>query len=611
LSTAANPESLLQLALQDLQNNDLAAAEAKCVRALDADREHSGAWTVLGMVLQARGRYDDAIRVFNSLTLKAPGEAAHWENLGVVLRTAKRYDEALAAYQRAIVLAPRSAMLLYGIGLVHMERFDYDSAYNILSQASEMAPNDAWIRYGFAQCCYNFGNFEEASAILENWPSFEGLTPANMAEIAYLLVNMGETRQAQSAIDYLSAHAPANGRAVLTLVNVYERTNRLGEARATMARLKADRGISGFDPDVLLAEAALAQRDNRDEETHRLLSLALSDHSDFVRRHHLLFPLAKSLDSLRNYEGAFATLSEAHRSQVAYLGAALDKTTAQESPTMALTRHGVDAGDVAGWHDTDAPSRVDSPIFVVGFPRSGTTLLELTLDAHPSLASMDEQLFLKRASDQLKSFGIEHPEDFGNLDALQLNAARAEYWLRVVKKVQLAPGQRLVDKNPFNMLRLPLIRRLFPNAQTILIVRHPCDVLVSCFFQHFRAPDLAMLCRDLPTLADSYRRAFDYWYQQLPLLGASTYELRYENFVADFAGQARSLTDFLGLPWDAAMLAHAEHARARGFISTPSYSQVVQPVSGKAIGRWKNYQRQLQDVMPVLEPYLCRWGYST
>jgi Sulfotransferase family len=142
----------------------------------------------------------------------------------------------------------------------------------------------------------------------------------------------------------------------------------------------------------------------------------------------------------------------------------------------------------------------------------------------------------------------------------------------------------------------------------VLIARHPCDVLMSCFIQHFRAPDLAMLCRDLPTLAASYRRFFDYWYAQEARLGAATFEIRYESLVADLETQLRALVGFLELPWEPAMLSPAAHARARGFISTPSYTQVIEPVTSRGIGRWRNYEPHLRELMPTLAPYLERWG---
>jgi hypothetical protein len=159
------------------------------------------------------------------------------------------------------------------------------------------------------------------------------------------------------------------------------------------------------------------------------------------------------------------------------------------------------------------------------------------------------------------------------------------------------------------MLVLPAIRRLFPNARLILVIRHPCDVLLSCFMQNFRAPELALLCRDLPTLAGAYDRAFGFWYSQWPLLQPSTYELRYDRLTSEFGSEVAKLSDFLQLPLHQAMLAPAAHARAKGFVSTPSYAQILEPVNTKSVGRWHHYERHFQPVMPILAPWLERFGY--
>jgi Tfp pilus assembly protein PilF len=610
MNFAADLETMVQLAAQDLQKNDLPAAKAKVLSVLDADRDHAGAWSVLGLVLQGEGRSEDALRVFNSLALKHPTRADHWENLGGILRELRRLDEALAAFERAVALAAPGPRTLYNIGVIQAERLDFVAAEAVLRRAVELASTDAWIRAAFAQCCYELGRFPDAVQALENWERFDQLTSRNMTEIAHLLVMMGERRRAQAAIDWLLLHPPDDARAALTLANVYERMNRLEEARACLGRARAGPDLKPADADLALTEAVLAQREGNDERARQLLIAALEQPLDFVRRHSLLYPMAQSLDTLGRYEEAFAALVEAHRSQIAYLQAALGKSPTDASPILALTQGGVAPEDRATWSDADAPSAAESPIFVVGFPRSGTTLLEQTLDSHPALIAMDEQPFLQRAIDEVRSLSIAYPVELGRLTPQQLQSIRARYWKRVDEKVQLTQGQRLVDKNPFNVLRLPLIRRLFPNARTVLIVRHPGDVLVSCYAQHFRAPDLALLCRDLETLAEGYRRTFDFWYQELPLIGAATYELRYENFVANLAGEARKLTDFLDLPWNDALLSPAHHARTKEFISTPSYTQVIEPVSSKPVGRWRHYEKHVRAVLPRLAPYLERWGYE-
>jgi hypothetical protein len=111
-------------------------------------------------------------------------------------------------------------------------------------------------------------------------------------------------------------------------------------------------------------------------------------------------------------------------------------------------------------------------------------------------------------------------------------------------------------------------------------------------------------------LTNAYSRAFEFWYSQAPLLRPLTYELSYEQFAADFATQARKLAEFLQLPWHEAMLAPGEHARAKGFISTPSYTQVLEPVNNRSVGRWKHYESHFAPVLPILKPWIERWAYS-
>ena len=128
--------------------------------------------------------------------------------------------------------------------------------------------------------------------------------------------------------------------------------------------------------------------------------------------------------------------------------------------------------------------------------------------------------------------------------------------------------------------------------------------------QYFVTPDFALLCQDLPTLAVGFRRSFEFWYEQTSILNPNALELRYETFVGDFGNQMRRVIDFLQLPWSDALLEPQANAKSKSFISTPSYSQVVEPVNRKAIGRWRNYEQHFVHITPTIRPLLDRWGYE-
>ncbi|GFE78998.1 sulfotransferase [Steroidobacter agaridevorans] len=584
-------------------------AEPLCRQLASALPTNEPVLNLWGAVLHALERYAEAQPVFAKLIELQPHNANYWMNLGTVRRGLGQYDQALQAYTRAAELGCATPEFHFNVGLTHLDRRDYESARAVLKRAVELAPANALMRSEYIKACYESMAMEEATAALQGWTDFSGLAPEQLAEAGHRILNLGETRLAERVVSQLHA-TQLDPRATLTLAQIMERTNRIPEAQQLIARLEADPQAQSLGTDLLIMRAQIAQRAGNHELARELFERTLQGTSQFHDRHFALFPLVRSLDALRSYDEAFAAMVEAHESQIAHLELTAPLAVVRGRPTWEIAKWSCDPQDIERWDAADPPSLQDSPIFVVAFPRSGTTLLEQTLDAHPALRSMDEQPIVQAALDDIVAAGVYYPEQLAKLTPEQLRTIRARYFTRAAAKVQLEPGQRLVDKNPLNMLRLPAIQRLFPNAPIILAIRHPCDVVLSCFMQHFRAPHFVMLCSDLQTLADGYRRSFDFWYQQSALLSPNVLEVRYENFVADFERGVREIAEFLHLPWHDGMLAPAEHARAKGFISTPSYSQVVQPVNQKAVGRWRAYERHLAPVIPLLRPYLQRWDYS-
>ncbi|HKC15225.1 MAG TPA: sulfotransferase, partial [Steroidobacteraceae bacterium] len=515
-----HPDEHAALAAGLLEQGDARQAEVQCRAALALDPDHAGALGMLGLILHGQGRFDEAEAVYLRLAAVEPLEGLHWMNVGTARRCAGRLDDALSAFARAAALGASSADFLYNVALAHIERTDLESAHALLAKALALAPEDTEIRFRYAQCCHDSLRLDEALAALAGWEQYGAPTQALAAEIGHLLLKLGAAEQAETAVRQATAGADPDPQARLVLVQVLERSNRVEEARAVLERLAADPQAAVLGGELQLAQARLAQRSGQHDVAIRLYREAVDACQDFARRHFSLFPLAKALDAAGRYEEAHAALLEAHASQVEYLRRAAPVTALRSAPLMGITEYGCDPADVALWQDAQAPGQAASPVFIVAFPRSGTTLLELALDAHPQLQSMDEQPFVQNALDELVSAGARYPRHMSPLGAAELARVRAGYWERVGRKLTLRPGQRLVDKNPLNLLRLPAIRRVFPKAQILLAIRHPCDVLLSCYMQHFRAPDFALMCRDLPTLATGFRRAFDFWYQQQAMLAA-------------------------------------------------------------------------------------------
>ena len=249
-------------------------------------------------------------------------------------------------------------------------------------------------------------------------------------------------------------------------------------------------------------------------------------------------------------------------------------------------------------------------VFLLGFPRSGTTLLESILTAPEGIASSGEAPMIDAALAVFMSAGVGVDgllRAIYSADASQLQSARAAYMRKLDSSY--GSGHRVfIDKQPLNTLYAPHIRLLFPGARILFCVRDPRDVCLSCFFQWFALNGTNKLFLDWRTTADFYARTMDYWLHVKPLLGNAACQLRYEDLVADLPGELRRLTAALGLPWDEAMLAFREHNRDQYF-TTPSNRDVRSGLRADRQQRWKNYPREIAEVADLLTPAIRAFGY--
>ncbi len=249
------------------------------------------------------------------------------------------------------------------------------------------------------------------------------------------------------------------------------------------------------------------------------------------------------------------------------------------------------------------------PIFLIGFPRSGTTLLDQILDSHPALQVIEEQALIENIYRNLAQTAAGYPAALATLDTDQIRKLRQQYFDHAARYLEAGAGTHFIDKLPLNTADIGLIARLFPEARIILALRHPCDVCLSCFMQAFAPNDAMANFYTIEDTARLYAEVMGLWQHYESLLPLNYHRVKYEDIVADFAGETRRLLNFLGLDWDARVLEYNRHARARKHINTPSYNQVTEEIYTRARYRWQRYDEQLRPVMPMLAPFIDYFGY--
>jgi tetratricopeptide (TPR) repeat protein len=598
---------MLQNGFHALQSGNLTQAEQISRVLVAQNPRDEGALLLLAMSLDAQTRLDEAATVFTQLTTLYPQRAEHWLNLGYLERSRSNVGPARQALERAIAIDPQQADALRELGLIETAAGLSQAAAKHLSSALAQQPGDPLLRAQTARAVQRAGQTDEAAALVQDWQRWTQGNPDALADVAWTAMESGDMQTTDQVLEFAERSAPNNVSVLAKRAAFFERTNRLDEARALLARIPLRDESIKEELDVLRAQIANRSEDGRDEAYAIYESLVRDEHIA-LRRPELLFALAKISDARGDADQAMNWLQRAHAIQIQQLRASLSSST--ELDAMLLPAAAIGAQDYAQWQTISAPSAEDSPIFVVGFPRSGTTMLETMLDAHERLTCMDERPFVHNLVQQMREQGFEYPRDLSKLDEPTCAALREHYWKQVRELTKAESGKRLVDKNPLNMTRLPLIHRLFPNAKIVLALRDPRDVVLSNYMQIFRAPAYVRMCEHIETTAQGYTVAFEAWNGFADVFKLDLLQTRLEDVVDDVEAFSRTLCEFLSIEWSPAMVSFHEHAARRGYIATPSYHQVVEPVNKKGVGRWQRYARWFEPVQPTLAPFVKQFGYA-
>lgn len=538
--------------------------------------------------LLATGREDEALALANGSHHPALARLEAW------IRQNRGDDRAaVAAYARALTKEPADAMSWNNLANIHAKVGNTDRAIAAFENAITHAPGEVLIYLNLADV---LRAADRGSARLKVARDAVAIAPDNRAaqtELGMALAHVEELDEAIAVLEAAVARWPEFGESHLELGRLYEATNRTEALAAFLAALDP----ADCPPEVAFLHAWLAQREGRFEDAMRHAE-AIPETIHPMRREALIGNIAERLGDAPRAFAAFERMN----------AAALADAPPRKGPSY---RESI-AADLAGWSTVwaaswspplaPAPAQRD-PIFLVGFPRSGTTLLDTMLMGLPELCVLEERPMVAELVSEIGK------ADLASLSPARLAQLRDGYFASAAQN-GWQEGRWLVDKHPLNMARVPAIHRLFPKARFILAERHPADAVLSCFIANFRLNFAMRSFTDLTEAAQTYDTVFRAWHRARELFRISDHAIRYERLVEDPRAELQPLVTWLGLEWNDRLLAHEDTARARGRVRTASYAQIGEALYTRASGRWRRYADQLAPVLPILDPWVQQMGYD-
>lgn len=582
----------LRSAIADFRRGDLAAARAGAERALAAGAG-AEARHLLGLTLCRLGAAADGIPHLEAALAEAPGHPGYRLMLARALVDAGRPADALALTDPlppAIAAAPAQALPFWQLRAEAGEAAgDLEEARSACRALLAAVPHDARARLHAAELERRLGDPAAALALADEGIALAGPGAGWSRARARALVALTRFAEAEAAYRDALDRLPGDRDSLVELGLLLERT---GSTEALAALVEAA-ALPAADVAYFRATLALSRGDPA--EARRQLG-AGPPALDPARWFRLEVRIAEALGDA---DGAW-------EAALAMNAAVPDRADwrARGGAYRARLRHLAERLAALPPPGPAAPLDPAAPIFLVGFPRSGTTLLDTFLMGHPRLVVTEEQPMLDAAERAL-----------GGIDPLAapeplVAAARAAYRAEQARHAALGPGQRLVDKLPLNILGMALVTRLFPGAPIVFAQRHPCDCVLSGLFQSFVLNEAMAGFLDPADAADFYDAVLSLWRASRERLPLAVHTIVYERLVADHAATLRPLVDWLGLEWDEALLDHQKTARDRGPIITPSYDQVTKPISARQSGRWRRYEDRLAPELPVLLGWADWLGYG-
>jgi tetratricopeptide (TPR) repeat protein len=542
-------------------------------KAIAIEPNYVDAYYNLGFALREQGDLEEAIKNFNKVISLNPNYVDAYNNMAATLEKQGKLEEALKAYKKAVAIKPDYADAYYNMASTLEKQGKLEDAVMSYTKAISIKPDYADAYFNMASTLEGQGKLEEA---IDAYKKTLDIKP-----------------------DY--SEAWSNGARAL------EGWNKLEQLELWLK--KAFQACEILPPELQFQQAKLLWRNKEYEKTTNIVKTINFDLITDDLKKECLNLEAKCFEALKDFDKAYKSFDEMNSL------AKKSKEYAQCNPESYIEEKRnqlakLKSRPVPIFPDYTTPQPNSDPAFLVGFPRSGTTLLDTILRSHSRIEVVEEKATTKAA--QTFIYKNNH-SDIANrlLPPAILSGARKAYHAELNKHLsQVNSSSICIDKLPLNLVKTPLINHLYPRAKFILALRHPLDAILSCWMQNFALNPAMAVMTDLDQTVDLYCLGMETFKKSWTDYNLSVHLIRYEDLLENLAEETTALLKFLDLDWEPQMKNYQDTAIKRGKINTPSYSQVVQPIYKNAKYRWLKYEKYLGKYLEQVTPWINEFGYE-
>ena len=580
---------LVPEAWQSYKRGDLARAEQLCRLALASDPDDPAVLNLLGYLAYRAGKLDSAISWMRQAIQADPGNAVTHNDLGAIYLYAGQMAQAAECFQIAVRLRQANPEAFNNLCFALCGLGRFEEALACGQQALRLRPNNPQANNHVGLALLELQRFDEAEEQFRTALRVQPTLVQVHRNLGRAVMEQGRLVEAVACFERALIENPEFAEAHCDLADVFAKLGRLEDAVAQLrmaARTSPDNAAVWLNLAHFGAQGLYQFSDQDLAHVQLLLENQRLTALDQAALHRAL---ADVLDMRASFDAAFFHFRQANSLKLEWLH--------QSGRTFDGPAHGKMIDGLIADFNQDffrgshvAASSTELPVFVIGMPRSGTTLVEQILASHSQVAGAGE---LRDLSQLAATLGRTREPGKNPLDDQNLKAM-AQRYLASLTTLGTSTSVRIVDKMPHNFMHLGLIALLFPKARVIHCRRDPLDVCLSCYFQNFKEINYASSLEDLGLYYREYERLMAHWQRVLPL---RMLDIRYEDLVANQELTTRELINVCGLAWEDRCLAFHKNPRP---VQTLSALQVRRPIFRNSVGRWKNYAAHLEPVRKAL-----------